>query len=885
MPVTHRTVHTLDERRLVRDWLVTKAFAMDAELSGLLRDDGDPFCVDGALSYTHARWVLTNGPDVSPFKERVLGEAALTAPPTGEVTEGGAVTLAAPGMAFSDTWHRWHCSADGLLDWSEFCYTPQWRYAAAATVLEVDQADRRTLEIASTGPFRAWLDGREIARNDDVRYMEPAPTTVEVWLPSGTSTLVIGTWQVAFREVRHVVRVRVLGLPVRVVVPSEGADEDVARVAEHVLNAVGSPRWGSASRDVLLTGPAGVVVDACLDGRTRRVELGPSPVAVDFNVAETGEDEAELSSGGSGASMLARPYDEVEIALADAPTSPIRRRLPFARLPERYRDTPEGEPAQWRREFFEHALEVGGTASALAARALRPDAAVASEQVEKALWMITHRADCADFEAVGLVHLLHRVPAEAWDAGVRERVLDALLGFKFWIDQPGLDAMCYFTENHQFVWHTAEHLVGSLLPDETFTNSGWSGRHHAEHGRDLALAWLRERLPHGFAEFDSNAYLAIDCLAAVSLVEFSDDDEVRALAAGLADRVLLSLATNTWRGVHGAAHGRSYLQTQRSSRLEETAPISWVCFGVGALNDAVLPTAVIATARRYRVPEIARQLATALDAPTTTHQRYAGQYRLEHDLLWRPYRSHVIVHRTRDGMLSSVQDYRSGLPGLQEYVWGATLGPETQVSVTHAPNSSVSPSARPNAWAGNRELPRVHQHEDALIALYRIGADDPMGFTHAWFPTTHMDEWLQAGSWTAGRRGEGYVALSCEGGARLVTSGEDALQELRPLGPGTAWVCVLGSAGEGSLADFVASLGEPAFGRSALGERVDFAPQGRARLTLDFDGPFLVDGCVAERPGCAPGLDGPHVRGDEAQITWSDGDASHTLDLVRGRPS
>ncbi|OYO17692.1 hypothetical protein CGZ94_02050 [Enemella evansiae] len=897
MPITNRTVHPLDARRSVRDWLISPAYAAEADLGADLSAAGDPFDVDGELSHTDTRWVLTNGPDVTPLKEKLLPTQRITAPPVGEVVEGGAFTLTAGGAEQVGQWHRVHTNADGLLDWSEFCYTPQWRYATAATLLEVDQADRRTIEVAATGPFTLWLDGKELLSSNEVRYMEPGVHRVEVWLPSGTSTLVLAGWQVAFREVRQVYRVRVLGLPVRVVIPSPGADEDVARGSELLLNAVGSARWGSDTGELLLTGPRGLTVEATVADVTRRVELSEKPVAVDFTAEEDADDEDDLSSGGTGASMLSRPYDEASIAVADQPTSPIRRLLPFARLPRDYRGTPIGEPAEWHREFLEHALTIGGTAAALAAHTLQSTSAerarnerveatepvVTAERVQKALWMIDHRADCADFEAVGLAHLLHRVPAEQWADGVREQVTESLLGFKFWIDQPGLDAMCYFTENHQFVWHTAEYLIGTLFADQRFTNSGWTGAEHAAHGRKLLLEWLGVRLPGGFAEFDSNAYLAIDCFAAISLVELAEDEELGRLATALADRILLSLASNSWRGVHGAAHGRSYVQTQRSSRLEETAPIQWVCFGVGALNDAVLPTAAIATAERYQVPEIACRLAIPGPEPTWHEQRYAGAYRFDHDLLARPYRSRAVFYRAPEVMLSSAQDYRAGLPGLQEYIWGATLGPEAQIAVNHAPNDSVSPSARPNGWAGNRELPRVRQHRDTLIALHRIGPDDPMGYSHAWFPTTHLDEWLQQGSWTAGRVGDGYVALSTAGGARLVRSGPDALQELRPLGDGTAWVCVVGRAAtDGSLQDFVSSLGEPDYTAGDLGPRAAVAPEGRPALELDFDGPFLVDGRIDEPLGNEPGLDGPFVTGDSTRLDYRLDGLSHQVRLEVG---
>lgn len=37
----------------------------------------------------------------------------------------------------------------------------------------------------------------------------------------------------------------------------------------------------------------------------------------------------------------------------------------------------------------------------------------------------------------------------------------------------------------------------------------------------MALEWLKRKLEGGFSEYDSNAYLAIDTLALVSLIEYS----------------------------------------------------------------------------------------------------------------------------------------------------------------------------------------------------------------------------------------------------------------------------------------------------------------------------------------------------------------------------
>ena len=884
--VTNRTVHRLDRDGTVRDWLVAPVWSEPVDdLDRQVDADGPPWG-------EHGRWVLTNGPDVTPLKRALYRSRPLRRdPPPEPVTEGGPVSYLGPtGLRHHGTWRRVHTAADGLVDWSEFCFTPEYRLALAATVLEVDQAEWRPLRLASTGPTLLFHDGRLVAESDGVSYMEPVESELRLWLPSRTSTLLVASWQVALRECRQVLRMRVGGLPVRVVIPSAGADEYASAVAEQVLDAVGVTRWGSASPEVPLTGP----VDAALrtwwtDGSSRAggPELA-TPVRLTGGRASVrlGGAPAEDRSAVGSASMLSTGAGELRVAVDDE-RAPVYRSFPVAVLPASYRGRPQGDPAQWRRELLEHVAGGDPVSAAELARWELTGSAVTAAGLARALGMLADRADCADFEAVGLLNLWHRIPPADWEPGLRTGVRDALLGFKYWIDQPGLDAMCYFTENHQLVWHTAETLAGEAFPDETFGNTGWTGTRHAEHGQALARQWIERRLAGGFSEFDSNAYLAIDTLALVSLAEFSTDPGLAELAAGLADRVLFSLAANSWRGIHGAAHGRSYVQTLRSSRLEETAPIMWLCFGIGSLNDAVLPATVLASARRYAVPEVVRVAAGQDAQEWHGRQSYRGTYRFAHDLLERPYGSDAVVFRTPDAMLASVQDYRVGLPGLQEHIWGATLGPETQVFVTHPPNASSSPSARPNAWAGNRLLPRVRQFRDTVLALYQIPPDDPVGHTHAWFPIAHLEAWASRGVWTAGRVGQGYVALATEGGAEPATSGPEAWQALRPATPGTAWVCTIGrQATHGTFEEFLDALPAPRFDPG----RVRFTPPGGPDLDLDWTGPFTVDGRPADldgegRPEPPLQLDNPacRLRHGEPEMVISLGGAEHRIDLRRGR--
>jgi len=884
---TGRTVHALGPTGEIRDWLVSPAWSGPCDdLDDVLAADGTPWGEDG-------RWALTNGPDSTPLKQRLHAlHPLVTDQPLPTPVEGEPLRWIAPVGARLDqgTWSREHTGEDGLLDWSRFCFVPEYRHAIAAVQLEVDQAEWRTFELASTGPLAAWVGDDLVATTDTVSYMEPLAHRLSVRLRSGTTRLLIATWQVAFREVRHVARVRVHGLPVRVVLPSPGADEYATATGEQVLADVGVRSWALVDGIARLHGPDGAALTVAIgDGAARRLRLSGGVAELDLV-----HDRASDPTGSDTASMLDSGETQLTVRVDDE-RSATYRRLQVAVLPADHRGEPaRDEPEVWRRELLEHvAAGAPGTARALARCALDPGSPLDAGDLRPALDMVGARADCADFEAVGLVVAWRRIPADRWPPGARERVRRALTGFKYWIDQPGLDAMCYFTENHQMVWHTAETLVGEVFEHDTFANSGWNGVQHAEHGRRLAQEWMGRKLAGGFSEFDSNAYLAIDSLALAALVDLADDPRVRGQAEALLDKLLLTLAANSWRGVHGAAHGRSYTPTLRSARFEETAPIMRLLWGTGTLNSAVLPATVLATAHRYAVPPLVRRVATALDEDWDGRQVYRGGYRDHHDLLQRPYGSDLRVWRTRSAMLSSVQDYRAGLPGLQEHVWGATLGPEVQVFATHPAASSHSASARPNAWAGQRVLPRVRQHRDTVLVLHAFPADELGATTHLWFPAPLMDEVAEVRSWLAGRVGDGYVAVATAGGFRPRGGRHRGAEEWEPRGPGSAYVATVGRSGvDTTFADFVSSLAEPAFEDAAASRRPSaswVARDGRL-LTLDWDGPFIVDGSPVDlgadgRPEAPPHLSNPacQVELGAPRLEAACAGERLVLDLVEGR--
>jgi hypothetical protein len=881
----------LDKNGFIRDWLITKAWITPADdLGNLLKDSGDPFGKDG-------RWVLTNGPDIAPLKAKLFKNRPFTtAQSMPTVIEGGEVSWKAPGNAKvdTDTWTRIHTGHDGFADWSHFSYTPEYRHSLMATQIEVDQPEWRNIVVESQGPVQVWLNGELVLSTDLFGYMQPLSHTIESLLPSGISTLIISQWQISLREVRHAVRVKIEGLPVRIVIPSPGADEYASEIAERELENVAIERWARTTDSVEFHGSPGLrvrVKESKTQGDGVPLVFKQGKAKVKVSDIRSAAKKAEKAKAAIDGDVTATMLDTGEIFLElrlDSPSTPVFRTFRTAYVPERVRTSvPKTSPKVWRSEVIDHVADsYASSARALARLDKNAKYVVTAEDLKPALSMISSRADCADFEAVGLVHVLHKFPEKQWEPGVREEVKATLLNFKYWIEDPGLDAMCYFTENHQFVWHTAEHLIGDLFANETFTNAKLTGAAHSEHGREMALEWLKLKLEGGFSEYDSNAYLAIDTLALVSLIEFSPNKEIRQFSEALLDKLMFSLASNSWRGVHGAAHGRSYTTTLRSSRFEETAPIMWALWGMGALNLAVLPVTTLITSKKYVLPPMIVKVAHSLNKTWHGRQVYRGKYRFTSDLLERPYASDLHVWRTGDGMLSSVQDYRAGLPGLQEHVWGATLSTEVQVFASYPAAFSHATSVRPNSWAGHLVLPRVRQYENVILAIYALNDQLYPDFTHLWFPTPWMDEFVQKGSWIAGRVGNGYIAVATPGGFSPLKNGDTAYQEWQPNGNGALYVSVLGDKkGYTDFKSFVRKLNEPTFDEKNL----TISWKHKRRFDLNWEGPFLVDGMSEQLEGglpeMAPRLDNPAVALESSDSIFDAefGKEKLRIDVVNGK--
>ncbi len=256
---------------------------------------------------------------------------------------------------------------------------------------------------------------------------------------------------------------------------------------------------------------------------------------------------------------------------------------------------------------------VAGTYAALAALLPATDgpapldeAALAAELGDLCGFVDTRR-DCADFRAVALLAVLlgGRVPEAS-----AELVRRSLVGFKYWMAEPGDDAMCFWSENHQLLFATAEYLAGATFSEDTFSNDRRTGAEHRDDGRRRLEQWLDLRFRFGFSEWLSPVYYEEDAAGLSLLVDHAPDPEIAEKAAGVLDLLLLDCALHRFDGHFVASAGRLYEQQKKHPALSEMQLVVDHAFtddGVSANWDRI--GMVFCLRRSYELPAVIREIA------------------------------------------------------------------------------------------------------------------------------------------------------------------------------------------------------------------------------------------------------------------------------------
>ena len=229
-----------------------------------------------------------------------------------------------------------------------------------------------------------------------------------------------------------------------------------------------------------------------------------------------------------------------------------------------------------------------------------------------ALDFIDARKDCSDFVLHGIIRLLasEDLDTSQLSSELLSRAKQTVFNFKYFPNEPGIDSLCTWTENHYILYTSAAYLAGQLYPDEVFTNSGENGRQKIELNRKRILRWLDFRFHTGFSEWLSHIYYDEDLTALLSLYDFAQDEEIRRKAEMVIDFLLLDMALNSFNGVFGSTHGRAYENTKKWASNEGTTDTSKLLFGTGIFSGFDNMSAISFALSKYRVPSAIEAIAS-----------------------------------------------------------------------------------------------------------------------------------------------------------------------------------------------------------------------------------------------------------------------------------
>jgi hypothetical protein len=250
------------------------------------------------------------------------------------------------------------------------------------------------------------------------------------------------------------------------------------------------------------------------------------------------------------------------------------------------------------------------------------DGGVNVEAINAACDKVDSREDTSDFAMAALLRLLYLDRDRNLLAPeVRDRIRATVLGFRYWLDEPGTDKMCFWSENHQALFHSAELLAGQLFPDETFNNSGMTGKEHVEHALPRIERWLKFRAMFGFSEWHSNVYFNEDIPALANLAHFAEDARLRTRAAVVLDLVALDFAFNSFDGCFATVHGRTYEAHIIGPCNDSTADASWLALGLGERKSSGNFSAAFLVTGDYFPPPLLEQVAADV-APGFEHRQH-----------------------------------------------------------------------------------------------------------------------------------------------------------------------------------------------------------------------------------------------------------------------
>lgn len=734
---------------------------------------------------------LTTGAVTEPFvaphtnKNQLKFEAEMRAILPQKVIDAPAPGALGEKSQLGAEWKFYAQNRNTYIDFSKFYFTLTRVNLLAQTQLVSDSAKQVRARIWSYATIDLWLNGAHTANISNPVYKPISHTDVTLALREGVNDIFVCLQNFGVRDTRNMFALQLFDTEgISVTLPVEEDTLSALKAAEDWLCSV---VWQGGSLRADGQPPVSVTVTA--DGAETVWDTGSSYSMPDAKLVT-------LSFTVCG-QPFARKFDLVQ---NDPPVfvSYQSDKEKFDTLMRHAAESStQGHMAGYKvlaRYYLNNALD-------------EYDYQLLDEVIEK----IEQRIDCSDFGLACLLRIYKQIPIKE---EYKKKIKTLALGFRYWMDEDGADAMCFWSENHSLLFFTCQMLAGSFWPEDWFERSSRFGVDQYGIGLRRVKEWFDIIEQEGFEEFLAGGYMLVT-LSVLLMVHDFGDPQLSARAKNAIDRIVLEAAQQNFQGIHLAPMGRIYrdsLKPYKSGLQALLHRIDDSC----ATQDSIWLTVLGYTP--YKMPPQAKEL---LCAPT--------------DISFTSGRALIFTKKTDDYMLTSVASPRltpitplrdttteyyatkldnewfhgtslfvPGEYGYQQHLWYAAISNRCLAFVNHPGTEKDFCEMRPGYWYGNGVFPALRQDGNALYCYYAIPDAHPTKFVHLYWPSFAMEEEVKKDGFFFARCGSGYLGVWCS--EPLALNNADAVMDAdwRAYGDDSAWYIQCGSESEfGSFAAFI----------------------------------------------------------------------------------
>ena len=481
----------------------------------------------------YLRHWLVAGPKETPYTGRPMPEHVMRreALDYSRATPPAITAIGAP-TPFGGTWTFHYPGGNDFVEFSSFYRNLTVVEYWAFTGIVVSAPGERAARFWAAGAADLWLNDKHVTQLNVTRSRNSDCMDIALPLQEGVNRLCVRLQCLGLRDSRILFGLS-LAEPngVRVVLP--GAEE-AATTADWLDGVRGNGNRGLIARTLAPT-PAGLEFQ---DGRIQDWPQGmtalsfvePRPFGLELKIKACGQVLRRAFEFPGNRAMPCVPAGDRRIA-----------HLEFIAKAGMGDEPPPG----WNTVVL----------PVLARRLLGRTAPEDARCLADAITVVDKRQDCADFVLAGLLRLEWlglTTPAESAE------ISRTALGFRYWLNEPGGDAMCFHSENHTLLFRGCQLLAGRRHPGALFTNSGRLGEEQARLARPRILDWIGKIEARGFEEFNSGTYMPITIAAMLNIIDFGGDAELAARLSALVDSIYHDLATHAFGGVVITPQGRVY---------------------------------------------------------------------------------------------------------------------------------------------------------------------------------------------------------------------------------------------------------------------------------------------------------------------------------------